>query len=87
MGIILIIGGYLFLLLFEVNKVIKIKDVIWVIGCKFLLYVLLKISKIFIGIFFSECFYIGLKIVFVLYFMEYCVMLKEKKLFIFVYIG
>lgn len=86
-GIISITGGHLFPTLSEVNKVIKTKDVIWVIGCKFLPHALSKISRILIGILFSECSYIGLKIVSVLYSTEYCAMLKEKKLFTFVYIG
>lgn len=57
------------------------------IGCKFLPHALSKISRILIGILFSECSYIGLKIVSVLYSTEYCAMLKEKKLLTFVYIG
>lgn len=57
------------------------------IGCKFLPHALSKISRILIGILFSECSYIGLKIVSVLYSTEYCAMLKEKKLLTFVSIG
>lgn len=86
-GIISITGGHLLPTLSDVNKVIKTKDVIWVIGCKFLPHALSKISRILIGILFSECSYIGLKIVSVLYSTEYCAMLKEKKLLTFVYIG